>query len=247
MSAISKLPSRAVVAAAVVVKSLGPRGRTRRRLAKRHLRGSGIEIGALHNPLRITADVKYVDRLSRADLRAHYPELAALPLVEPDIIDDGESLQSIGDASQDFIIANHFIEHCEDPIGTLQTFVRRLRPGGVIYMAVPDKRYTFDRERPSTTVEHLEGDHGDGGAASRADHYLEFARIDSIHGRREDDAARGHATQMMHDQFSIHFHVWTTDEFELFLREAAARHFPQLTVLEVARNGDESIFVLRRA
>ena len=46
-----------------------------------------------------------MDRYSAEDLRRHYPELAALPLVDPDIIDNGETLESIADASQDFVIS----------------------------------------------------------------------------------------------------------------------------------------------
>ena len=38
------------------------------------------------------------------------------PFVPVGCIDDGERLGKIADASQDFVIANHFLEHCQDPI-----------------------------------------------------------------------------------------------------------------------------------
>ena len=40
-------------------------------IAKRFLKGEGIEIGALHHPLKLptNASVKYVDRLSNSELR----------------------------------------------------------------------------------------------------------------------------------------------------------------------------------
>ena len=122
-------------------------------LANRYLEGRGLEIGALHHPLPVprSVQVRYVDRLSVADLRSHYPELASLPLVPLDLIDDGETLTMVPDGSQDFVIANHFLEHCEDPIKTLGTFFRVLRPGGILYLAVPEKHHTFDRDRPVTT------------------------------------------------------------------------------------------------
>jgi SAM-dependent methyltransferase len=99
----------------------------------RFLSGDGIEIGALHEPLGVSnrARVRYVDRTSVAELRIHYPELSNLPLVPIDILDDGETLSSIGDDCVDFVIANHMLEHCEDPLGALSTFLRVVRPGGV--------------------------------------------------------------------------------------------------------------------
>ena len=99
--------------------------------------------------------MRYVDRMPVTLLRRHYPELDELPLVEiDDVGDDGERLQTIEAQSQDFVIANHLLEHTEDPISTIRNWLRVLRPGGVIYMAVPDKRHTFDmtasRPRSST-------------------------------------------------------------------------------------------------
>ena len=116
------------------------------------VRGHGIEIGALHLPLTVYhgAKVTYVDRMSVLDLRRCYPELAEKKLVEVDAVDDGESLTTIPDTSQDFVIANHFLEHCEDPIGTMLAFFRVLRPAGVLYAAIPDMRFTFDSHRVAT-------------------------------------------------------------------------------------------------
>src|SRR5438309_632310 len=56
---------------------------TRDAIAAIFLRGDGIEIGALHQPLPVPASarVKYVDRMTVADLRRQYEELAAEPLV----------------------------------------------------------------------------------------------------------------------------------------------------------------------
>ena len=127
---------------------------TREAIAAAFLHGEGIEIGALHQPLVVPSSVrvKYVDRMTAPDLRRQYVELAALPLVETDIVDNGELLGTIGDGTQDFVIANHFIEHCQNPLLTVQNLLRVLKPGGVVYMAVPDKRFSFDVDRPCTTL-----------------------------------------------------------------------------------------------
>jgi SAM-dependent methyltransferase len=113
----------------------------RRLVASNYLRVEGIEIEALNLPLQAppAAKVRYVDRLTVADLRRHYPELNSVELVSPDILADGELLEGIEDSSQNFVIANHFIEHCQNPFLALRNMFRVLKSGRVLYMAVPDK------------------------------------------------------------------------------------------------------------
>ncbi len=84
----------------------------------KYLIGQGIEIGALSAPLATLPLVKvdYLDRLIAPQLRQQYPELETYPLVPVDILDDGKSLKTVKNNSQDFIIAHHFLEHCQDPI-----------------------------------------------------------------------------------------------------------------------------------
>ncbi len=55
-----------------------PMFQKRRQLSDSYLSGQGIETGALHHPLWVSeqATVRYVDRLSREELRRHYPELS---------------------------------------------------------------------------------------------------------------------------------------------------------------------------
>ena len=83
----------------------------RRRLA-RHLSGTGIEIGALHNPMPVNharATVRYVDFMSLEEQRRHYPELAGQALVAPDIVAPADDLPMLADESEDFVIANHLL------------------------------------------------------------------------------------------------------------------------------------------
>ena len=124
----------------------------RKRIAHRWLSGNGIEIGALHNPLTTNhkTNVTYVDRIDNDELLRHYSKLSSRSIVHVDIVDDGESLSSINDMSQDFVIANHILEHCINPIGALKTWLRVLKFGGIAYIAVPDKRFTFDYKRAAT-------------------------------------------------------------------------------------------------
>ena len=214
-------------------------------LAAHYIKGSGIEIGALHEPLSLPAgvEVKYVDRLSRGDLYKHYPELGSYDLIEPDIISDGETLSEFDDHSVDFIIANHFIEHTQDPISTLQAFLRVLRTKGVIFMAVPDKRWSFDKDREVTTFSHLVRDHEEGPQISRNEHYVEWVR-DKERLSEEDLPKR--VSELSSSNYSIHFHVWDALSFMGFLSDAASRYCLPIQLCAVVANTDEFVVVLQK-
>jgi SAM-dependent methyltransferase len=222
---------------------------TRHELGVELLRGSGIEIGALHLPMVLSAgvSVRYVDRMTMLELRAHYPDLDGHDLAPVDVVDDGERLSTMEPESVDFIVANHFLEHCEDPIGTIKTHLGKLRPGGVLFYAVPDKRYTFDFRRSPTRLSHLIADHENGGQGSRQEHHLEFARLvyPEGDGPPDEQAVREHVAAIEATSYSIHFHVWTqADLLELMLH--CQRRLGSFEIEAVRRNGLENIVVLRK-
>ena len=205
-----------------------------------------MEIGALHSPLPLPPDatVRYVDRMDCTGLRNHYPELAAETLVEVDIVDDGETLSSQQDSSVDFVIANHFIEHTQDPLGTLANHLRVLRPGGVLYLAVPHRRRTFDADRRPVSLEHIVRDHREGPDWSRALHQEEWARlVDKVPAA--EVAAR--VQELEQSDYSIHFHVWAPREFRALLEYARSEMQLPFTIETLRHNGYEFIAVLKRA
>jgi SAM-dependent methyltransferase len=191
-------------------------------LARRYLSGSGIEIGALAFPLRVppSARVTHVDYLPTAELaRVHADSginVAAIPEVQ--VVDDASTLSKFSDASLDFVIANHVLEHIEDPITCLSAFLRVLRAGGILFLLLPDARRTFDAPRPRTSVAHVLRDHDAGPAVSRHEHYEEWARFNDALPEAEVPARVAHfaATDARH-----HFHVWELDGFLELLRTLA--------------------------
>jgi predicted SAM-dependent methyltransferase len=192
---------------------------TRDDLAFRYLSGDGIEIGALNAPLRVppAALVRYVDHAGADELREIYAEELSMhgwPLVEPDVVDDGERLAKFGDESVDFVIANHMLEHAEDPTGALKHFLRVLRPGGILFLTLPDARRNFDNPRPRTTPEHLLRDHHEGPEVSRREHHEEWARV--IEGVAEERVAE-RADEFAAEGARHHFHVWELDNFLAFV------------------------------
>lgn len=214
-------------------------------LAKQYLSGEGIEIGALHLPLVTprSANVKYVDRMTVKELRQHYPELKAYSMVHIDIIDDGEKLEHIVSESQDFVIANHFLEHCINPIGALKNFFRVLKKKGILFLAVPDKRLTFDVDRPITKLEHLLKDYKNDSSLQR-EHYKEWVQFceKKISGKDIDKRI----DTLIRDKYSIHFHIWTYWElFELLFYIKQNLNI-DYDIKEFVFNDYESIFILKK-
>jgi predicted SAM-dependent methyltransferase len=213
-------------------------------LASRYLKGTGLEIGALHYPLKVPTGVtvKYVDRYSNQELREHYPELASVPFVPVSIVDDGEKLRKVKANSQDFIIANHFIEHTQDPIGTIKTHLGKLKDGGVLYLAVPDKRYTFDYDRPVTPLVHLVKDYRKGPAYGRRAHYQEWVKL----VEKEKKDVPGRVRFLMDEDYSIHFHVWTNADFAAMLAHAKNDLKLPLELEAIQKNHHEFICIIRK-
>ena len=223
-------------------------GDVRREFASEFLQGLGLEIGALHLRMWLPdgASARYVDRMDVKDLRHHYPELASLDLAPVDVVDDGERLATVAPESVDFIVANHFLEHCQDPITTITTHLSKLTPGGILFYAVPDKRYTFDFRRDRTPLQHVIEDHRHGPERSRAEHYLQWASfVREGTGPPSELQAQAYAHQLEAEDYSIHFHVWTASDLtELMLHIQAEHNGFELET--VRRNGIENIIVLRK-
>lgn len=124
----------------------------------------GLELGALHQPANIPPQCNgsrsFVDKWPTSKLREFYPELPPGALVEVSVLDDATTLETIPDASVDYVIASHLLEHVEDPLGVVANWIRVLKPGGRLIMMVPNKCNCFDRQRILTSWEHLAEENG---------------------------------------------------------------------------------------
>ncbi len=116
----------------------------------------------------------------------------------------------------------------------------------MLYLAVPDKRLTFDVKREPTPVEHFLKDHQEGPAWSYDSHVDEYVRL-------VDDIPRGplydqRVAEIKNTDYSIHFHVWTEQSLREFFLLLQDRLRLPLRLLVVAHHPDrgENIAVLRK-
>ena len=218
----------------------------RESIAKIYIKGTGIEIGALHEPLRIpeSAKVKYMDRMLNPDLRKEYPELSSKELVNVDIVDDGEHLSKIKDSTQNFIIANQFLEHCQNPIGAIKNMLRVLKKNGVLYLCIPDKRYSFDIDRPITSIEHLLKDYQEGPNGSKREHFNDWLKY--VKKIKDDTEVEQKILRFIKTNPPIHYHVWTqTELLELIVTLRKKLQF-NFEVELIMKNMGEVIIILRK-
>ena len=235
---------------------------TRRRLALRYLPrdARGLEIGALHCPLPLPEGTRahYVDHHTPDALRELRAD-AGPAIVTPDLLADGFALDCITTGSQDFVVANHVLEHAADALGTLDNWLRVLRPGGLLFVAVPIGARCFDRGRAVTTMEHFLEDRrlvaaGETAAMrvrNRA-HVEEYLAISAPAMARAagrpwpppDDAEREREIAQLLDEDAgrIHHHVFTPASFGALLG-LAGRH---TQIERLAHSRVETLGIVRK-
>lgn len=215
----------------------------------KYIKGKGIEIGALNNPLKVNhkkAEVLYVDMLGKEELIEQNPEVCGERIKQPDVVADAENLSIIADESMDFVIANHLLEHLPNPIKVLKEFYRALKSEGILHLTVPDKRYTFDRERPITTLSHLIQDYKEGATLQTSiAHYQEWLTLVEL--KKKNPVARN-LEDLVGKQYRIHFHVWLPEsilELLNYMKNSLEVYF-QLEDYYYRRGDAEIIFILKK-
>jgi SAM-dependent methyltransferase len=176
-------------------------------LLAKHLRGRGIEIGALWRkfPVPPRAAVYYVDRLPDENLRQHYAEVST-PVVRPDVVADAMRLP-FSSRSLDFVIVSHVLEHLPLPLAALRQWYEVLRPGGILLLKIPDKRHTFDVRRQRTTLHHLIAEDQDGSQFDKRAHFEDW--VEHVVGRRRGTPEfQKDLTHLLESDYSIHYHAW---------------------------------------
>ena len=121
----------------------------------------GLEIGPLTVPLVTKGELKdqgeifYLDHMPTEELREKYaddPSVDVKKIVPVDFVcRDGNIVEATLGNTFDYVVASHVIEHTPNFLRFLANVHAILKPGGRCILVIPDKRFTFDVNRPVTT------------------------------------------------------------------------------------------------
>ncbi len=217
------------------------------------LRGSitkemtGLEIGPSLRPVvpkREGFRVEIVDHLSKEELTEKYAAMGldTSAIEEVDYIWDGRDYCELTGKNSyyDYIVASHVIEHTPDFIAFLKDCSSMLKEGGILSLAVPDKRYTLDHFRTVTTVAEVIDQylHKDslGTVGTLCEYALHVCKrggrtawakeLDGILPKKYENvhdlafAQRLYHDATTHPEFhDIHQHIFTPSSFRLLMAE----------------------------
>ncbi len=120
--------------------------------------GQGLEIGAMDLPYVSASEghCEFADYRTTEELQdlarvvpGHFPEHVA-----PVAYNLKNGYGAI-EKQFDYVIASHVIEHIPNLLGWLRELERLTKSNGVVFLVVPDRRYTFDYHRRETTISDL--------------------------------------------------------------------------------------------
>jgi SAM-dependent methyltransferase len=184
--------------------------------------GEGIEIGAFEHPAPLAPRcvMHYVDAITPAQAAILFPEVDATALVVPDYIMDvsNAGLSVFSDGKWDFAVACHVIEHLPNPGRVVGELFRVVRPGGLVAIAAPDKRFTFDTTRPETSISMLHRYFSEGRTLTPAD-YEDISRYVNVSDLALSESKRRFRLEEYRDRRE-HLNVWTSASFRQFWIQA---------------------------
>ncbi|HSW12867.1 MAG TPA: methyltransferase domain-containing protein [Solimonas sp.] len=211
------------------------------------MQGTGVEVGPGLNPHVLPSagvEVRYVEALSAEQWLRLYKKTDQPPRAVTDnlwanyVVGSASTLDICEDGSLDFIFSNHVFEHLVNPLGVLEHWLRKLKPGGVIGGVVPDLRHTFDLRQPGSTLAEILAEHAQGGFDLRPGHYQRWCRYTAPYNTPEELVARN---------YSVHAHYYTPQSFDALvglLRDEGRLHS---AFYDTAANNKDFGFLLWKA
>ena len=184
---------------------------------------TAIEIGAFARPtLRgHPFKVTYVDFYSTDELKQQAKTAGIDPadVVDVDHVVRSEDYRSASSDQFDLLIANHVLKHIANPIKWINMAADLLRPGGLLFVSLPDKRRSFDQFRANTQLSHLVADFLKDETITNPEHVIETIMYYDVNyiGKRRDLKTSLDVERMKREMFSphpgIHTHVFDGTTF----------------------------------
>jgi hypothetical protein len=229
----------------------------------------GLEIGVLDLPF-ITPDmgiVQYADHFPTEELRER---AAQAPGHSPDFVQPIDFVLSVTPLETlpfdyEWIATAHLIEHVPNLIGWLNTIGDRLLANGLLFCVIPDGRYTFDINRPLSTLgkilqDHLENRkipsfcsvfdaHYYNTSVSSPDIWQGKATSDPLY-HNSVEASWAAASRALETYIDCHVNIFTPVSFAQIIRTLSERRFIPFYLEEVGEtepNGIDFHAVLRKS
>lgn len=186
------------------------------------LKGQGVEFGAATkpSPVPVYCKVEYADLFDEeTGCNAGYRKQGG-EFVPVTYHTDLENMEGIPKESLDFIIHNHVLEHVRNPVSALEKAHEKLKRGGKMYFAVPNKRKTFDRLRMSTGVRHFKKDYYQPSNYREMGHAISANLLSgfSLDNFCQLMPAIKKGFEMGWENLDFHHHVFTTGSLEKMLQ-----------------------------
>jgi SAM-dependent methyltransferase len=183
------------------------------------LKGYGIEFGAATSPSPLPdncivdyADYFQVDDGCNRDFMGEFVSIKFLTGLD--------EMEGIKNSSFNFIINCHVIEHVPRTILALKKCYDKLKKGGILFMVVPHKEYTFDVLRPLTSLSHFIEDYNnyikERDVIHIVDHFEHFNEYEAK--RNNVIAGRVNLFPFIEyflagNKIDIHYHTFTEENF----------------------------------
>ena len=78
---------------------------------------------------------------------------------------------------------------------------------------------------------------------SKYNHYLEYVNLVE---KKIGKVLEARVRSLMKEEYSIHFHVWTSKSFKRFLRFLNRRKYVNFEIIDQAQYGVEAFYILRK-
>jgi SAM-dependent methyltransferase len=233
-------------------------------------RNEGLEIGPLDSPMVLKAEgtIYYLDYLDHEQLVSrHANRRNVSKIVHPDYVISDQKISSEISRKFDYIIACHVIEHVPNLVQWLKDIQKLMSQGGVLFLAVPDKRYTFDFLRPLTSLAHILNDYYLSKNKANLEHIFEHIYLkrevtskDIWQGEFEDKIRLGRYSLVeaykramsyldSGEYIDVHCHVFTCESFVNIMIDISESGFIDYQIVgvdEVAEPSNEFLIVMRK-